>query len=274
MRSAARVTCGSSRPAARAAATAAATESALAAAGPQRLVSQHQPAQLGHRLGVIVDAHVADDVAPGAAAGLARDDQHPPRLLAAPVAALALSGLECRHQSLGHRSGRAPERLQHGRPDGGAVHHVRLAGDVRAVDVTGLGNARPARDRRGRPRRGHHPHLTVGREPVAAGRAGQRRGGCRAAPQRQQTERAVRRVAERLRGDGANARLDPEGADAAAERLRLDGGSQLTRVRIPGHDRVGHAGSFAGSRPGSRCEPMKSPAPSMMSTAQKPNPTV
>ena len=218
--------------------------------GAQRLAAGHQPAQLGDRLGVVVDAHVADHVLPRHAARLAGDDEHPARPPGrasrrpppAPPRAPSRAGRPaCRPRSGTPRAWPATPRLG---------HHVRLAGDARAMDVPGLGDARRAGVGGAVPDAATTPTWRYGGHAVAP------RGAAQRLRRRSQPVRSASRHSGPYAGSvndcvttaptPASTQSVPTPAQNAADWIAAPS-SPVSGV--PGDDRVGHTRQSATSRP-------------------------
>ena len=126
-----------------------------------RPVQHEQPPQLGERFVVVLDTQL-HRAAPRLAAG--RYDDQSRRLAAADVAPGGLGRVERDEQALGDRQlSRSRVCRVHRRPHTLARHHVRLAGDLVALDVPGEGDAILTRVRRDLPGGVDDRHLPVAR---------------------------------------------------------------------------------------------------------------
>ena len=93
---------------------------------------------------MVLDAQVHHHVVPRLAARGALHHEHRSRLAATDVAARLLGRLERLHETLGEVALRALVRRLHGGPDFRVRHEVRLAGELVALHITRVGDARRA----------------------------------------------------------------------------------------------------------------------------------
>ena len=177
-----------------------------------------------------------------------------------------------------------PERLEHRRP------HLRRSPSCSPGRTTPVRWTCPASATQPRPC-GRRPCPSPRRRPPGGTRPCGRAAWPRAAPRRRSTPV---RSASRHSGPYAGSVNDcvataPTPAstqsvpDPGGERRRLDGGAELAGAHVARDDRVGHpertsdhaaAGSpCAPVQPGRCCEAMKSPAPTTISAAHRPNPS-
>jgi hypothetical protein len=177
---------------------------------------------------VVIHAQV-DPPAPRLAVGA--HDHHRGRLAPAHVPALGLRAFERGHQTRGEISLGRLERGAHGRRDGVAQHHVRLAGRVRTEHVAGAGHAALAGMRRDAARRVDDPDLAQLGHRVRGEQRGQRRLGRLARRQPIEPVRAVCGLDDRLRGHGADARPRPRAQRADGEPMRLHRSPELAGGR-------------------------------------------
>ena len=199
-----------------------------------------EPFDLVERPVVVVDADVDDDALPGMVVALCLDDEDGRRHAAAGVTAGALRRPQGAQETLGKAPGARLVGLGHGRPHGGAGHHVGLHGVLRAHMVPGVVDAEFTGVGAHRAGPVDHGHLADGRSVVGITHLVERPAG--AGPRRQPVEalRSVGHVDHGLGGHRSHAGDGPGDDGPHGEPARLDGHSQLTAVGVAGDDGVGH----------------------------------
>ena len=200
-----------------------------------------ETAELGDRLGIVLDAQVADPVERVARLGRrarALDDDRR-GLLAARVPAGGLPRLERGDEALDERADGLLERARHLLDDRLAREDVPLDGEARADAVPGPRETLAAGKGRRATVCGNGAELPGLPALVVSQHSPERFVGLRAAGELLEDARPVRGDARRLGRDRADACARPRHDGADGEVLRLDGAADLARLQVGGDDREG-----------------------------------
>jgi hypothetical protein len=160
------------------------------------------------------------------------------RIAADCFAAFFLRGLECGQQTLGEIALAGFVRARHGVPHRVVLHEIRLHGVLRAVMISGSGDALRTRVRGDAPLRIDHRHLADGLLRVGGDQRGERLGRCLPRLHERQAQRSVRLFGERLRGHRAHTGFRPCDVRADREPVRLHRDAELAAHRVARHDGI------------------------------------
>src|SRR5581483_10320359 len=202
-------------------------------------VERVQTAQLLDRMRVVVDAQVEDEVGELRVAAVALDDHERRRLLAAPVSARGLRGVEAVEEPSLERIARASLERVGKRVDGlRADEDVSLRGVARAGAAAGPLEAALAGVRRASSLAVDDAELPLVPSLVGGDEPSHHLVGVVPLAQQGEPVRSVARVRVCLRRDRADVRLRPRDDRADREELRLHGDAPLSRLEVARGDRV------------------------------------